>query len=85
MVVGFGTPEFIVLRPTASHCAAALLLCAELWGKDGVLVFDIPPSEVDATENIVKRMTETAGAPDIEFTVLIIVEAKAGTNWVDAH
>ena len=49
------------------------------------LVFEVPMSEVDATAAIVKKVMETAGVPDIEFAVPIVVEAKAGSTWADAH
>jgi DNA polymerase I len=49
------------------------------------LVFEVPTSEVEATAAIVKQVMEMAGAPDIEFAVPIIVEAKAGPTWADAH
>jgi DNA polymerase I len=49
------------------------------------LVFEVPTSEVDATAIIVKQVMETAGAPDIAFAVPIIVDAKAGPTWADAH
>ena len=34
---------------------------------------------------LVWQKSETARAPDIEFTVPIIVEAKAGPTWAEAH
>jgi DNA polymerase I len=49
------------------------------------LVFEVPEFEFNATAAIVKQVMETAGAPDIEFTVPIIVEARAGATWADAH
>lgn len=45
----------------------------------------MPTSEVDATAPIVKQVMETAGMPDITFAVPIIVEARAGPTWADAH
>jgi DNA polymerase-1 len=49
------------------------------------LVLEVPASEVEATAAIVKGVMETAGAPDVTFAVPIIVEAKAGSGWADAH
>jgi DNA polymerase-1 len=49
------------------------------------LVFELPPEEAEATMTLVKRVMEKAGEPAVAFKVPIVVDAKTGANWDEAH
>jgi len=49
------------------------------------LVFDVPEAEVEATIPVVREVMEGAAAPDVNFSVPLVVDAKAGLDWLEAH
>jgi len=49
------------------------------------LVFELPPEEAEETIAIVKDVMEHASEPAIQFKVPIVVDAKTGDSWDDAH
>ncbi|MBI1238255.1 MAG: DNA polymerase I [Alphaproteobacteria bacterium] len=49
------------------------------------LIFEVPESEAKATCALVKDVMEKAALPALELTVPLIVEAKAGRTWGEAH
>jgi DNA polymerase I len=49
------------------------------------LVFELPPEEAPETMALVRRVMEKAGEPAIVFKVPIVVDAKTGANWDEAH
>jgi DNA polymerase-1 len=49
------------------------------------LVFEAPEAEADKVIAVAKRVMETAALPAMEISVPLVVEARAATNWDDAH
>ncbi len=49
------------------------------------LVFEVPDSEVDQTREVVRREMEAACEPALKLSVRLVVEAKSGLNWDEAH
>jgi DNA polymerase-1 len=49
------------------------------------LVFEAPEAEAERVIAVAKRVMETAALPAIEISVPLVVEARAATNWDDAH
>jgi DNA polymerase-1 len=49
------------------------------------LVFEAPEAEVAETCKVVQKVMEGAARPALDLTVPLVVEAKAGRNWDEAH
>ena len=49
------------------------------------LVFEAPAGEADDTCKVVQKVMEGAAKPALDITVPLVVEAKAGSNWDEAH
>ncbi|MBP6012905.1 MAG: DNA polymerase I [Alphaproteobacteria bacterium] len=49
------------------------------------LVFEAPDDEVEATCKVVQKVMEGAAKPALELSVPLVVEAKAGRHWDEAH
>ena len=49
------------------------------------LVFEAPDDEVEATCKVVQKVMEGACRPVLDLSVPLVVEAKAGKNWDEAH
>lgn len=49
------------------------------------LVFEVPEKSADDLMTIVKTAMEGAAMPAVNLTVPLVVDAKAATNWNDAH
>jgi DNA polymerase-1 len=49
------------------------------------LVFEAPEAEADAVIAVAKRIMEHAAEPALQISVPLVVEARAATNWDDAH
>ncbi|KRB41633.1 MAG: DNA polymerase I [Pseudomonadota bacterium] len=49
------------------------------------LVFEAPEAEAEAVIALAKRVMERAAEPTLVFSVPLVVEARAATNWDDAH
>jgi DNA polymerase-1 len=49
------------------------------------LVFEVPASEVEASLPVIRRVMETADAPGYKLSVPLRVDARAATNWDEAH
>jgi DNA polymerase-1 len=49
------------------------------------LVFEAPADEADDTCKVVQKVMEGAAKPALDLTVPLVVEAKAGSNWDEAH
>jgi len=49
------------------------------------LVFEAPGAEAEQVIAVAKRVMETAALPAMEISVPLVVEARAATNWDDAH
>jgi len=49
------------------------------------LVFEAPEAEAEAVIAVARRVMERAAEPAISLTVPLVVEARAATNWDDAH
>jgi DNA polymerase-1 len=49
------------------------------------LVFEVPEGEVEATQEVVRKVMEDAAEPVLKLRVPLVVDAKAGFNWDQAH
>jgi DNA polymerase-1 len=49
------------------------------------LVFEVPKYEAEKTIEIVKKVMERAPLPALDLTVPLVVDARAGKNWDEAH
>jgi DNA polymerase-1 len=49
------------------------------------LVFEAPEAEADATCALVSRVMEDAAMPAVALSAPLVVEARAASNWADAH
>jgi DNA polymerase-1 len=49
------------------------------------LVFEVPDGEVAATLPVIKRVMEYAPMPALSLHVPLQVEARAASNWDEAH
>ena len=49
------------------------------------LVFEVPDKDVEATSAVVKKVMQDATHPVLELSVPLVVDAKAGKNWDEAH
>jgi DNA polymerase-1 len=72
--MGFVIPELKLHVPEA-----AMLLQVH-----DELLFEVPEEQAEATKDVVKHVMQTAG-DDVEWSVPIIVDVKAGDNWAEAH
>ncbi len=64
----------------AEGLSAAMLLSVH-----DELVFEVPDDEVEATIPVVRRVMESASAPVVELAVPLVVDARAASNWDEAH
>ncbi len=49
------------------------------------LIFEVPENSADELIAIIKPVMENASAPAVNLTVPLVVDAKAASNWNDAH
>jgi DNA polymerase-1 len=49
------------------------------------LVFEAPEAEAEAVIAVARRVMERAPEPAVALTVPLVVEARAASNWDDAH
>jgi DNA polymerase-1 len=49
------------------------------------LVFEAPKDEADATINVARKVMEEAPLPALTLSVPLVVDARAGRNWDEAH
>lgn len=49
------------------------------------LVFEVPDAEVENTCRVVRQVMESAAEPVLKLSVPLVVDAKAGLNWDEAH
>jgi DNA polymerase-1 len=49
------------------------------------LVFEAPEAEAEATIAVARRVMETAAEPAVALSVPLVVDARAASNWDDAH
>jgi DNA polymerase-1 len=49
------------------------------------LVFEAPEAEAEELIKVAKRVMERAAEPAVAISVPLVVEARAATNWDDAH
>ena len=49
------------------------------------LVFEAPADEADATCALVSKVMEKAAMPAVQLSVPLVVDARAGLNWAQAH
>nr|WP_166954884.1 DNA polymerase I [Pseudochelatococcus lubricantis] len=49
------------------------------------LVFEVPDAEIDAAIPLIRQVMEHAPLPAVKLKVPLGVEARAATNWDDAH
>ena len=49
------------------------------------LIFEVPSTEVDATLPLVRQVMEGAAEPAVKLSVPLQVDARAASNWDEAH
>ncbi len=49
------------------------------------LIFEVPDAEVEATLPVVQHVMQTAALPAVAISVPLHVDARAASNWDDAH
>jgi DNA polymerase-1 len=49
------------------------------------LVFEVPDDEIEATIPVVKAVMEGAALPRVALSVPLVVDARAASNWDEAH
>lgn len=49
------------------------------------LIFECPAAEADETARVVSKVMEKAHLPAVDISVPLVVEARAGKNWDEAH
>ncbi len=49
------------------------------------LIFEVPSTEVDATLPLVRKVMEGAAEPAVKLSVPLQVDARAASNWDEAH
>lgn len=49
------------------------------------LIFEAPKSEADTVIEVARSIMETAALPALELSVPLLVDAKAGKTWAEAH
>jgi len=49
------------------------------------LVFEAPKAEAEKTIDVARKVMESAPKPAIALTVPLVVDARAGANWEEAH
>jgi DNA polymerase-1 len=49
------------------------------------LVFEAPKNEADATIKVARQVMEEAPLPAVALSVSLVVDARAGDNWEEAH
>ncbi len=49
------------------------------------LVFECPKAEAEKTIEVAREVMESAPHPAVEISVPLVVEARAGNNWDEAH
>ena len=49
------------------------------------LIFECPKAEAEETSAVVKGVMEKAYLPAVEISVPLVVDARAGKNWDEAH
>ena len=65
--------------------AAAGLKARMLLQVHDELVFEAPQEEAEKTVALVKRVMERAALPALQISVPLVVDAKAGATWGEAH
>ena len=78
-----------VMRRAMIHMPAALadagLKARMLLQVHDELVFEAPEAEVDTLIRVARNVMENAALPAVAFSVPLLVEARAATNWDEAH
>ena len=49
------------------------------------LIFECPKAEAEETAAVVKGVMEKAYLPAVDISVPLVVDARAGKNWDEAH
>jgi len=49
------------------------------------LVFECPKSEAEKTIEVARKVMEGAPHPALALSVPLVVDARAGANWDEAH
>ncbi len=73
----------MVRMPQALHDAG--LTARMLLQVHDELVFEAPEAEADAVIAVAKAIMERAAEPALSISVPLVVEARAASNWDDAH
>jgi DNA polymerase I len=73
-----------MIRMPAALAAAGLKSRMLLQVHDE-LVFEAPADEAEATCALAKRVMECATDPIVQLSVPLVVDARAASNWDEAH
>ncbi len=65
--------------------AAAKLSARMLLQVHDELVFEVPEREVEATLPVIRKVMVDAPFPAVQLSVPLVVDAKAASNWDEAH
>ncbi|WP_183213725.1 DNA polymerase I [Brevundimonas variabilis] len=49
------------------------------------LVFETPEADAEAAMTVIRQVMETADEPAVKLSVPLVVDARAATNWDEAH
>jgi DNA polymerase-1 len=49
------------------------------------LIFEAPEKEAQSTCDVVRSVMEKSSLPALQLTVPLVVEARAASNWDEAH
>ena len=49
------------------------------------LVFEAPEAEADRAIAVIRQVMERAAGPAVALSVPLVVDARAASNWDDAH
>ena len=49
------------------------------------LVFEAPKDEAETTIAVARKVMEEAPFPAVDLSVRLVVDARAGANWDEAH
>ncbi|WP_181700588.1 DNA polymerase I [Chthonobacter albigriseus] len=72
----------IRMEPALDEAGLSALLLLQVHDE---LVFEVPDDEIEATLPVVTRVMEQAAEPALKLSVPLRVDARAATNWEEAH
>ncbi|PZO01989.1 MAG: DNA polymerase I, partial [Alphaproteobacteria bacterium] len=74
-----------MIRMPAALEAAGLSQVKMLLQVHDELVFETPEADAEAAMTVIRHIMETADEPAVKLSVPLVVDARAATNWDEAH